>query len=85
MSWIEASDNQFIEDQATAFINKFEEEAKSRGVYDNFKYLNYANGNQDPIGGYGEQSKAKLQEASRKYDPEGFFQKALPGGFKLFT
>ncbi|KAF1963610.1 oxidoreductase FAD-binding protein [Byssothecium circinans] len=47
-------------------------------------YLNYADQWQDPIGGYGKVNKKKLQEASLKYDPTGFFQKRVSGGFKLF-
>lgn len=46
-------------------------------------YLNYAGAKQDPIGSYGDL--ATLQEVSRKYDPQGIFQTAAPGGFKLFT
>jgi hypothetical protein len=39
---------------------------------------------QDVIGGYGEESKKRLQAASRKHDPEGLFQLGVPGVFKLF-
>lgn len=27
----------------------------------------------------------KLQDASRKYDPDGLFQKGVPGGWRLFA
>lgn len=57
---------------------------KERGLYIPYQYLNYADISQDPIGGYGEEIKAKLQAASKKYDPEGVFQKQVPGGFKVF-
>lgn len=40
---------------------------------------------QDPIGSYGANNKQKMQEVSKKYDPEGVFQKAVVGGFKLFS
>ena len=33
--------------------------------------------------GYSAESLEQLKEASKKYDPEGFFQKVVPGGFKL--
>ncbi|KAH8597092.1 hypothetical protein B0O99DRAFT_650999 [Bisporella sp. PMI_857] len=49
-----------------------------------FIYLNYGAPFQDLISGYGAANKAKLQAASKKYDPVGLFQKAAPGGFKLF-
>ncbi|KAI1374870.1 hypothetical protein F4677DRAFT_447137 [Hypoxylon crocopeplum] len=47
--------------------------------------LNYAYEFQDPIGSYGTENKTLLQGVSKKYDPEGIFQKGCPGGFKLFT
>lgn len=47
-------------------------------------YMNYAYTSQDPIGSYGEENKAELQRVSNRYDPQGLFQKGVPGGFKLF-
>ena len=85
VTWNKASDNDFIQSQANDFINALETEAKSRSLYSNFKYLNYADRNQDPIGGYGQENVAKLQEVSKKYDPSGLFQEALSGGFKVFN
>lgn len=48
-----------------------------------FIYMNYAFSNQDPIQSYGQANVQKLQAASRKFDPDGLFQKAVPGGWKL--
>ncbi|KAK8043757.1 FAD-binding domain-containing protein [Apiospora phragmitis] len=39
----------------------------------------------DPIGSYGEENKAELRRFSERYDPQGVFQKGVPGGFKLFS
>ena len=36
-----------------------------------------------PIAGYGEENVEILQKVSRKYDPEGVFQRLVSGGFKL--
>ncbi|KAF7879031.1 hypothetical protein EAF04_000231 [Stromatinia cepivora] len=33
--------------------------------------------------GYGDEMKSSLQAVSKKYDPEGFFQTVVPGGFKI--
>lgn len=49
-----------------------------------FLYLNYADQGQDVIAGYGEGNQMELRRVSRVYDPEGVFQKAVVGGFKLF-
>lgn len=57
---------------------------KQQGVYLDFQYLNYADPSQDPIGSYGAANVAALQATSEKYDPDGFFQTGVPGGFKLF-
>lgn len=46
-------------------------------------YLNYAELSQDPLGSYGAKNVAFMKEIAEKYDPEGFFQRRVPGGFKL--
>ncbi|KAF5008182.1 hypothetical protein FDECE_5515 [Fusarium decemcellulare] len=57
---------------------------QQKGLYIPYKYLNYADKSQDPIASYGEAVKRRLQATSHKYDPQGVFQKRVPGGFKLF-
>jgi hypothetical protein len=66
-------------------LSRIEKESAIRGTAVPYKFLNYASQFQDPIGSNGAGNKKKLQEVSSKYDPEGLFQKAVPGGFKLFT
>ncbi|EAT83995.2 hypothetical protein SNOG_08827 [Parastagonospora nodorum SN15] len=78
--------------QATESFNKglkeliaaIEQLTYAEGVYHPYKYLNFAAGFQDPIGGYGAEQKMKLKQVARKYDPTGMFQRQVPGGFKLF-
>ncbi|GAB1314575.1 hypothetical protein MFIFM68171_04785 [Madurella fahalii] len=55
---------------------------KEAGLFHKFIYLNYAGDTQDPIGSYG--TLEQLRRVSRKYDPQGLFQKAVPGPWKLF-
>ena len=57
--------------------------AESMHLLHKFQYLNYADPSQDPLGSYGDENVARLREVSRKYDPAGFFQAQVPGGFKL--
>lgn len=64
-------------------INAIEQATKAAGVFNKYKYLNYAASFQDPIGGYGNKSVAEMRRVSREYDPQGFFQMGVPGGFKL--
>ena len=83
--WSDASDDGLVNEVGAKFVDDIETIARAKGVYHNFVYLNYANKNQNPIDGYGAVSKANLQAVSKKYDPQGLFQKGVPGGFKLFT
>lgn len=61
------------------------EYASSISANKNWAYLNYALGDQDPIGGYGAKVVEFLKATSHKYDPEGVFQKLRGSGFKLPT
>ncbi|KAF2875735.1 FAD binding domain protein [Massariosphaeria phaeospora] len=74
----------FIRSTGKAVHDEMVREAKARGVWNRWIYLNYADGWQGPIGSYGEANLRFLQEVSRKYDPKGVFQKQVPGGLKLF-
>ncbi|KAI5927332.1 hypothetical protein F4810DRAFT_650325 [Camillea tinctor] len=56
----------------------------SRGQLIDFTYMNYSYNFQDPIGSYGAENKKELQRISQKFDPQGIFQKGVPGGWKLF-
>lgn len=48
-----------------------------------FRYLNYCDGSQDPLGSYGEENIKKMREAAAKYDPTEVFQTRVPGGFNI--
>jgi hypothetical protein len=56
---------------------------KEMGVYNEWIYLNYAAQWQKPIESYGSEAVGFLKEVSKEYDPQGVFQKVVPGGFKL--
>ena len=85
-TWADAGDDVLVGDTSGVLIEEINKAATSRGCYNRYRYLNYALDSQRPIDGYGPESKTGLQEASRKYDPKGFFQSSLSGssGFKLF-
>lgn len=82
--WKNRTDDEKIVGTFRKVIETIDQDAASRGTAVPFKYMNYAWDFQDPISSYGEENKAFLQEVSKKYDPEGVFQKGVPGGFKLF-
>jgi hypothetical protein len=83
-SWEDASDDEAMNGAAKLFIEEVDKLSSDAGLFNRYKYVNYSAGYQDPISGYGDEMKAKLQAISKKYDPEGFFQTNVPGGFKIF-
>lgn len=82
--WQNKSDDDAVIAFMKEALEKMKQDAAGRGTLLPFVYMNYAWTHQDPINSYGAQNKKKLQDASKKYDPKGLFQKACPGGFKLF-
>lgn len=78
------ADDDVVSKHVQAIVDKQESILQQKGLLRPFKYLNYADRTQDPIGSYGEKMKKRLQDASKKYDPNGLFQMRVPGGFKLF-
>lgn len=83
-SWENAEDDSIFLGISQSIIEGIEAEAKRLGKHHPFIYMNYAWKGQKVIDGYGDASKRLLQETSKKYDPRGIFQKAVPGGHKLF-
>ena len=77
-----ADDATFIEldKSVLAEIDKL---AARRNKSVRFRYLNYAYKDQHVIESYGTDSVKALQAVSKSYDPDGFFQQNVPGGFKL--
>lgn len=83
-AWLNALDDAKFTAASKAFVKRSQDVARNRGLLYPVQYLNYAAQWQDPIAGYGAAEKSRLQKVSKKYDPAGIFQKAVPGGFKLF-
>ncbi|KAI8629549.1 FAD-binding domain-containing protein [Xylariaceae sp. FL1651] len=83
--WVNPSDDEKILSTFKTVLEKLDENATAHKTAVKFKFLNYSFNFQDPIGSYGAENKARLQEASKKYDPEGIFRKGVPEGWKLFS
>ncbi|KAI1503598.1 FAD-binding domain-containing protein [Biscogniauxia marginata] len=82
-SWDSPSDDEKVYDVNKTALKDIDDEAQRKDVSAPYRYLNYAFTYQDPMSSYGPESKAHLQAVSAKYDPEGFFQAAGAGPFKL--
>ncbi|KAL9597728.1 MAG: hypothetical protein Q9179_004166 [Wetmoreana sp. 5 TL-2023] len=84
IQWANEADDELINNAARDIWVQADALAQRKGLMRKWIYLNYANQDQDPIGSYGEGNVEKLRAASRKFDPNGLFQRSVPGGFKLF-
>ena len=69
--------------QVLAANEKVKAYAKSVGGDEHFVYLPYAKALQDPLGSYGADNVRYMKEVSERYDPSRFFQRMVPGGFKI--
>lgn len=84
IAWSDAADDALINKVTSSLLAEIEKVTIAAGVYNKFKYLNYAAKDQAPLDSYGAANKKALQAVSKKYDPAGLFQRGVPGGFKLF-
>ncbi|KAH9906181.1 hypothetical protein F4778DRAFT_769352 [Xylariomycetidae sp. FL2044] len=66
-----------------AAIQEIDDFAKSVDGHVDFLYLNYCDKSQDPLSTFGAENIRKMKDAAAKYDPSGFFQTKVPGGFKI--
>lgn len=83
-TWDTATDDTLVISVAKLINARIVAMAKTKGLWTNWIYLNYADRSQDPISGYGAANQKHLRAVSAKYDPRKVFQKKVPGGFKLF-
>ncbi|KAJ8060842.1 hypothetical protein OCU04_009926 [Sclerotinia nivalis] len=84
-NWGNIEDDGKVTEAAMKLISNIDEVAKEKGMGmgSEFKYLNYAAGWQNSIGGYGAENLGTLRRVSEKYDPDGLSQKLCEGGFKI--
>lgn len=82
-SWKLAEDDKRIFSEVESFVKELRTLAQDKGLLHRYIFTNYGYSKDDVIAGYGDQSVSKLRATSQKYDPEGLFQKGVPGGFKL--
>jgi FAD/FMN-containing dehydrogenase len=88
MLWENQGDDENMYSKAKEFFESATAQAKENGVWNEYQYLNYAlrheSMTQTVIESYGKESLDQMRAASRQYDSAGLFQRAVPGGFKLW-
>lgn len=57
--------------------------AESIGANTPWRYANYVNPTQDPLKSYGAENVDFIRSVAQEYDPTGFFQTRVVGGFKI--
>ncbi len=80
-----ADQNAFARPRVGACVDElraFAAAAVDGGLFD-FVYMNYADGSQDVLAGYGAENLEFMRRVAARYDPRQVFQKLCPGGFKL--
>lgn len=76
-------DNALMQKKMSTWASNIDSYAQSVGSSVEFKYLNYADGSQNPLSTYGTKNIDFIRQVSTKYDPQQIFQKKVPGGFKI--
>ncbi|KAF2488555.1 FAD-binding domain-containing protein [Lophium mytilinum] len=81
--WNLAADDERIISGVSSLLATFKNLASEKGMLHRYIFINYAYEKEDVFKGFGDESQRRLKAASEKWDPEGIFQKAVPGGFKV--
>ena len=83
VNWDERRDDDFVKTTTRRVVEQIEAVAAANKTGHPYRYLNYCAEWQRPFESYGRENWRFLQEVSRRYDPDGLFQKGCVGGFKL--
>jgi hypothetical protein len=76
-------DDQKVIDTVNGLLERLTSLSEEMGIAHRWRFMNYSFKNAPVIDSYGPENVEKMWDVSKKFDPEGFFQKRVPGGFKL--
>lgn len=83
LSWKNAADESRVKLAQRTAKNAYMSWAEAHGLADQFLYLNDADEFQDVFASYGSENQRFLKKVKKVYDPEGVFEKLMPGGYKV--
>lgn len=78
-----AEEHVIMQQKLTAFSASLEKFGEKRGSSVGWRYLNYVDQSQDPLGSYGGENVRFMRGVAEKYDPEGVFQGKVGSGWKV--
>lgn len=84
-AWSNSADDAYVNAWAKDLTDTIDAQAKAKGYFHPFIFLNDATPDQRVFASYGKGSFGKLRAAAAKYDPTQVFQKLDAGGFKVST
>ncbi|KAK6840518.1 hypothetical protein PG995_016272 [Apiospora arundinis] len=82
-NWHEAADDPFAFEMIDAFLRDVDRVASERGLGSRWVFPNYAQPDEKVIQAYGDDRLTQLKRVASRWDPDGFFQKRVVGGFKI--
>lgn len=83
LAWQGAEQDALFQQAGADLIERTRAYAVSTGADNPYLYLDYADITQDPLASYGAENVEKMKTAAEKYDPNGVWQRQVPGGFKI--
>ncbi|KAL2678368.1 hypothetical protein Neosp_009114 [[Neocosmospora] mangrovei] len=85
LGWSNGQDDEAMYAYADRWVDRSKAEAEALNLLHRWVYINYANHNQDPFTGYGQENKRRLQEIQNAIDPKGIFTSRglVRGSFKV--
>ncbi|PYH43912.1 FAD-binding oxidoreductase [Aspergillus saccharolyticus JOP 1030-1] len=81
--WANASDDDAVRAVSIATEAKWKELGEARNTGDDFRYMNDASRDQNPLATYGSDNLEELKRIALRYDPNGVFQTLQNNGFLL--
>ena len=83
VNWAERRDDEFVKTTTRRTVEQIDAVAAANKTGHRYRCLDYCAEWQRPFEGYGGENWRFLQGVSRRYDPDGLFQRGCVGGFKL--
>lgn len=83
VNWAEHRNDEFVKTTTRRAVEQIDAFALANKTGHRYRYLNYCAEWQKPFESYGSENWRFLQDVSRRYDPDGLFQRGCDGGFKL--